>query len=178
MKCFVVLALTGLVGLSAYADEAPYAGQDMRTIKALAPERIEGLLKGAGLGYAKAAELNGWPGPLHVLELSDALALNADQHAKITSIRNAMLAKARPLGDDLIKAEIDLDALFTEEWPDASAVAEATAKVGAIDAELRAVHLAAHIDVKPLLTQHQQMVYAQHRGYGTDHGGHENHKRH
>ena len=168
----------GFTTLPALADTAPYAGQDERAIKALAPERIEGLRVGAGLGYAKAAELNGWPGPLHALELADTLALSVDQRTEITAIRTAMLAKAKPLGESLIAAEAELDALFTQGALDAAMVAEATAQIGAIEAELRAVHLAAHIEMKPLLTRHQQMIYAQRRGYGGDHNGHGGHGDH
>lgn len=175
MNRLIPLALTGFIALPALADTAPYAGQDERVIKALSPERIEGLRAGAGLGYAKAAELNGWPGPLHALELADALALSADQRREITAIRTAMLARAKPLGEDLIAAETALDALFAEGAPDAATIAEVTAQVGTIEAELRTVHLAAHIALKPLLTRHQQMIYAQHRGYGNGHGSHGEH---
>lgn len=171
----VFLVLASLLALPALADTAPYAGQDARVIKALSPERIEGLRAGAGLGYAKAAELNGWPGPLHALELAEPLALNADQRAGITAIREAMLAEAKPLGEELIAAETALDALFADGTPDIARITEATAEVGAIEAALRAVHLAAHIDVKPLLTKHQRMIYAKRRGYDDDHGNHGNH---
>lgn len=178
MNRFISLALVGLIAIPALADTAPYAGQDERVIKAVAPERIEGLRAGAGLGYAKAAELNGWPGPLHALELADALALSADQRREIMAIRMAMLARAKPLGEELIAAEAALDTLFAKGVPDAATVAEATARVGAIEADLRATHLAAHIEMKPLLTRHQQMIYAQHRGYGNGLSGHEGHGEH
>jgi Spy/CpxP family protein refolding chaperone len=177
-QIFLVL-LSGLVALPALAENAPYAGQDARAIKALSAEHIEGLRDGAGLGYAKAAELNGWPGPLHALELADALSLDADQRARIEVVRQAMLAKAKPLGEQLIAAEAALDALFAEEIPTLTLVADATEKIGRIEAALRAVHLAAHIEVKPLLTRHQRMIYARERGYGDGsehgHGGHGNH---
>ncbi len=178
MNRLIPLLLTGFLALPAIAENAPYAGQDARDIKALAPERVEGLLSGAGLGYAKAAELNGWPGPLHVLELADALALSVDQRADVTTIREAMLAKAVPLGEALIAAEVELDALFAHGNPDPNAIAEATMRISAIEAELRAVHLAAHLEVKPLLSRHQQMVYAEQRGYGRDRRGHDGHDQH
>jgi len=178
MKRLIPLMLTWLLASPAFAENAPYAGQDARDIKALAPEHVDGLLSGAGLGYAKAAELNGWPGPLHVLELADALALSSEQHAEITTIREAMLTKAMPLGEALVAAEAALDVLFAEGTPDAAAVAEGTAEISAIEAELRAVHLAAHLEVKPLLSQHQQMVYAKQRGYGQNHEGHGQHGQH
>ena len=172
MRAFIFLILVGLIARPSIADTQPYAGQENREIKALAPERVDGLLAGAGLGYAKSAELNGWPGPLHVLELADTLALSMDQRSKISAIREAMLAKAKPLGEGLIAAEVALDALFAEGSPDVAAVADATAKVGAIEAKLRAVHLAAHIETRPLLSRHQRMIYAKHRGYDSGHGNH------
>ena len=175
MRGYVLLALTALIAQPALSDEASYAGEDARAIKALSPERIDGLRSGAGLGYAKAAELNGWPGPLHALELADALSLTADQRARIDVVRQAMLAKAKPLGEDLVAAEAALDTLFAEETPTLTRVAEATEKIGRIEAALRAVHLAAHIDVKPLLTEHQRMIYARERGY---HTGQKHHGKH
>lgn len=175
MRGYALLVLAGLMALPAFADEAPYAGEDARTIKALSPERIDGLRAGDGLGYAKAAELNGWPGPLHALELADALSLTADQRARIMVVRQAMLAKAKPLGEELVAAEAALDTLFANATPTLTLVAEATEKIGRIEAALRAVHLAAHIDVKPLLTEHQRMIYAQERGYSTEHKDHGKH---
>lgn len=182
LKSFMVLAsllaFPAIAENAPYAGEnAPYAGQDSRAIKALSSEQVEGLLDGAGLGYAKAAELNGWPGPLHALELADILALDADQRARINVVRQVMLGKAKQLGEQLIAAEAALDALFAEGTPTLTLVADATEKIGRIEAALRAIHLAAHIEVKPLLTPHQRMIYARERGYGggNGHGGHGNH---
>ena len=79
MKKLSLILLVFLAVPPAHAETAPYAGQDVREIKALSPERAEGLKAGAGLGYALAAELNGWPGPLHVLELADDLDLSSSQ---------------------------------------------------------------------------------------------------
>ncbi|MGI9508845.1 MAG: Spy/CpxP family protein refolding chaperone [Geminicoccaceae bacterium] len=172
MKSFVLWIVAGLVALPVHADDTPYTGQEKREIKALAPERVEGLLAGAGLGYAKAAELNGWPGPLHAVELADALALSEDQLAKIAAVRQSMLTKAKPLGEKLVDAEAVLDTLFAKGEPDPISVADASALIGAIEAALRAVHLTAHIATKPLLTRHQRMLYARHRGYEGDHSQH------
>src|ERR1700757_2891750 len=74
----ILLAL--LVGGAAWAQHMqPYAGQQKREIKALSEEDVAGYLGGAGMGYAKAAELNGYPGPMHVLELGDRLELTDEQ---------------------------------------------------------------------------------------------------
>lgn len=176
MKPLLAVILIGLA-TPVLADAQPYAGQDARAIKAMAPERAAGLLAGAGLGYAKAAELNGWPGPLHALELAETLALNPEQAARIEAIRLEMLAKAQPLGAALIEAETALDALFASGAPDAEAVAAATARVAEIEGRLRAAHLSAHLETKPVLTRHQRMLYAQARGYNAE-GGHSGHSGH
>src|SRR5262249_20157560 len=64
----VALAVSVPLG-SSLADSSPvsYAGRQTRAIKALSEEDIAPLLNGEGMGMAKAAELNGYPGPKHVL---------------------------------------------------------------------------------------------------------------
>ena len=59
----------------------PYAGQQSREIKALSANQAQDILEGKGMELAKAAELNGYPGPMHVLELAQALQLNQEQRA-------------------------------------------------------------------------------------------------
>jgi hypothetical protein len=56
--------------LAAEMPATPYAGQQTRTIKALSDDEIAALRNGEGMGMAKAAELNGYPGPIHVLSLA------------------------------------------------------------------------------------------------------------
>ena len=56
--------------------KSPYVSETSREIKALSAEDISGYLQGQGMGFAKAAELNGFPGPKHVLDLSDELELS------------------------------------------------------------------------------------------------------
>ena len=41
---------------------------------------------GRGFGLAFAADQNGYPGPMHVLELRDRLKLTADQTAKVQEL--------------------------------------------------------------------------------------------
>src|SRR4051812_39523929 len=64
----------------------PYAGQDARDIKSLSAEDIAELRRGGGWGFAKAAELNGMPGPAHLLELKDQIGLTPDQVAAVQAI--------------------------------------------------------------------------------------------
>jgi hypothetical protein len=59
-----LLALAScLLGVSVLAADMFYAGQQARTTKALSDEDIAALSNGEGKGMAKAAELNGYPGP-------------------------------------------------------------------------------------------------------------------
>ena len=64
------LALAASVLAGPAPADMPYAGQQARAIKALSDDDIAALRKGEGMGVAKAAELNGYPGPAHVLVLA------------------------------------------------------------------------------------------------------------
>ena len=91
---------------------SPYAGEEQREIRALSAEQVEGLLAGKGMGYAKAAELNGYPGPKHVLELAEELDLSEAQRTATERIFAEMAAQARTLGAELVAAERALDQDF------------------------------------------------------------------
>jgi hypothetical protein len=80
-----VLAFTLLVPAFAWA-QTPYAGMQSRQIKALSDQQIADLRAGRGMGLALAAELNGYPGPSHVLELADQLGLSPEQRSKVQEI--------------------------------------------------------------------------------------------
>ena len=94
MRARILMAALAAIpmGISAHADTPanPYAGQQARSIKALSPENIDELRTGAGMGLAKPAELNGYPGPLHVLALAQELRLTLGQMREVTYIRERM----------------------------------------------------------------------------------------
>ena len=172
------LALAALLAAPAAAQEAaPYAGLDARDIAALSAEDVAALERGAGWGLAKPAELNGWPGPAHILELGDALDLTAEQEGAIRAIWTGMDARARTGGPRLIAAEAALDAAFADGTADAAGLPGLIAEAEAARALLREVHLAAHLEAAPILTRHQTRRYAALGGYeggaaGSGHGGH------
>jgi Spy/CpxP family protein refolding chaperone len=171
------LSLTALtVAGIAFATTQPYSGQDKRDIAALSPGDIDALLNGEGFGFAKPAELNGYPGPAHILELADDLELTADQVSAVQAIFDAMNAEARALGADLVAAEAALDAAFEDGTITAASLTALTEEAAAIEAKLRATHLAAHLEATPLLSRHQRMTYNTLRGYGD--GGHSGHGDH
>src|SRR6266704_5180528 len=111
----ILLSIAALVGSAAASlaqTTSPYSGQEQRSIKALSDREISDLTEGRGMGLAKAAELNGYPGPMHVLELADPLELSDQQRVKMQELLAAMKAEAIPLGEKLIAQEANLDRQF------------------------------------------------------------------
>ncbi len=152
-------------GVSATTSPTPYAGEQMRSIKALSENDIAGLLAGQGAGLAKAAELNGYPGPAHTLELKVPLGLTAEQLLATEALMAAHKARARELGAALVDAERQLDTLFAGRRADAAAVEQAVQKVGRLQAQLRTEHLQTHLTQTALLRADQIARYSVLRGY-------------
>jgi Spy/CpxP family protein refolding chaperone len=154
---------------------SPYAGQQARPIKALSDEDIAALRKGEGMGMAKAAELNGYPGPVHVLTLAKQLGLSEHQLQQVTAIYDRMSAAAKPLGGELITREQELDQLFATGEIKPDRLAAETAAIGELQGRLRSVHLAAHLETRALLNPEQIALYEQLRGYANPIAPHHHH---
>jgi Spy/CpxP family protein refolding chaperone len=144
----------------------PYAGLQTRAVKALSAEQIADLRAGRGMGLALAAELNGYPGPSHVLELAGELKLTAAQRARVQELFAAMKAETVPLGEQLIAAESDLDRAFAARTVTPVSLAVATDAIGATQGKLRAAHLKYHLTMLDVLTPEQVKRYGELRGYG------------
>jgi Spy/CpxP family protein refolding chaperone len=161
----IAIAITlALAPLSAQTTQ-PHAGLETRPIKALSAEQIADLKAGRGMGLAMVAELNGYAGPLHVLELADSLHLAADQRAKMEELFAAMKAEAIPLGEELIAQESDLDRQFADRTITEASLTAATQAIGSTGAALRAAHLKYHLAATEVLSPMQIQRYAQLRGY-------------
>jgi hypothetical protein len=137
--------------LAAEMPATPYAGQQTRTIKALSDDEIAALRNGEGMGMAKAAELNGYPGPIHVLALAAQLGLTESQHQEVTAIFERMSAAAKLLGGELIARERTLDQLFATGEVTPNRLSAETAAIGELQGRLRSVHLAAHLQIRALM---------------------------
>ena len=137
-----------------------------RSIKALSDQQIADLGAGRGMGLALAAELNGYPGPSHVLELADKLDLSADQRASMQRLFDSMKAEAMPLGSKLIEQEADLDKQFADRTVTLESLRATTAAVAATQGMLRETHLKYHLSTGSILTPSQMTKYAELRGYG------------
>ena len=163
MKLWISTALI-LASAAAYA-QSPYAGLQTRPVKALSEQQVADLRAGRGMGLALAAELNGYPGPLHVLELADKLSLSVEQRTKVQQLFDSMKAEAIPVGSRLIEQEMELDRLFVTRTITAERLKAMTASIAETQGALRDTHLKYHLSTAAILSQHQMQQYAVLRGY-------------
>ena len=117
-----------------------------------------------------AAELNGYPGPRHVLDLAQELQLTAEQRSKTSALFEAMRTETSALGADLIEAERALDRLFAEKraTPELSRRRDRS-RLARCAGELRAAHLRYHLAMVDVLTAEQVETYNRLRGYAAHH---------
>ncbi|MBT3991019.1 MAG: hypothetical protein HON14_02170 [Rhodospirillaceae bacterium] len=174
-----ILALLALLLVSpeSFANEAsksPYAGQEKRQIKSLSEKDVDDLLNGRGWGLAKAAELNGMPGPAHLIEFADKIGLSDKQRASIQALFLHMQSQAIQFGTALVQQERNLDQMFANKNVTRKSLAKQLEKIASVRSKLRQVHLETHLKTPAILTQHQVVTYNQLRGYSgkSDHSGH------
>jgi Spy/CpxP family protein refolding chaperone len=144
---------------------SPYAGEEARPIKSLSSQQVDGYLNGRGMGLAKAAELNSYPGPMHVLELKVPLGLTPEQAGQAQRAFDEMKARATELGRAIVERERELDESFAKKTIDERAMDEKVLQIGRLEAELRAAHLRAHLRMREVLTAGQIEEYDRLRGY-------------
>ena len=152
-------------GGAASAPTGNYAGQQAREIKALSTQEEQDWLEGKGLGLAKAAELNGYPGPMHTLEHAVALQLSAAQQAQSQALLERHKATARALGKELVDAERALDQAFAQQQITPAQLGALNAQIGQIHSMIRNEHLRTHLEQTALLSSTQIARYQVLRGY-------------
>jgi hypothetical protein len=162
MACALIL----ITGSSFSQSNQPYAGLQSRSVKALSEQQVADLRAGRGMSMALPAELNGYPGPLHVIELADKLVLTPEQTGRMRRLYDEMKGEAVRLGERLIGQEEELDHQFASHTVTASTLADTTAAIGKTLSELRATHLRYHLLTVEVLSRHQLQLYAEARGYG------------
>lgn len=174
----LALVLSALAAMPALAQHghdggndtpsAPYTGLDQREIPTLSQDDIAELRAGGGWGMALPAELQGHPGPAHLLELADEIALSATQTAEIEQLHDRMRSEAIAAGERLIAAEAALGAAFADGLPERDRLRELVDAAAATRAELRFIHLSSHLATPRLLGREQIARYNRLRGYGDD----------
>jgi hypothetical protein len=118
----------------AFADTS-YAGLQQRPDKALSAQQIDDLRAGRGMGMALAAELNDYPGPRYVLDLSNKLGLTPAQRKRVSR-------------------------LFAQKRAGDAELRSITAVIARRNGDLRYVHLGYHLSVRGLLSDRQIARYA------------------
>ena len=174
VRLLIVVALTAGTCGAAHAQQ-PYSGLEKRSVKALSEQQISDLRAGRGMGMALPAELNGYPGPSHVIELADKLTLTDAQLARATTLFAFMKAEAVPLGERLIFQQGELERHFADRTITPALLTAATVEIGATQAALAETHLKYHLSTAELLTPSQRQRYSELRGYE---GGAPQHHRH
>ena len=153
---------------------SPYNDLFNTEIRGISPETIDAYRTGAGNGIALPAELNGYPGPRHVLALAEELELTDEQYDQVKSLYDEMLPQAIALGEQILVEEAAIEIAFRDNIMDEAFLEEQLAEIGALQAELRFVHLSTHIATTGILTLEQIAQYNELRGYTSQntHQGH------
>jgi Spy/CpxP family protein refolding chaperone len=131
------------------------------------PADKDALLNGEGAGQAKYAEMNGFPGPKHVLELADTLNLTKEQKESMQKLFDEMAEKAKSLGKKIVELEEQLNDDFEKGTATEASVKRTSVAIGELRGELRAVHLNAHLKAKKILLPQQIELYKSLREIGT-----------
>ncbi len=165
----ISFAAFAILLLPAVAQETPHHSPASETSEISVPKSysaddVAELLQGAGRGMAKPAELNGVPGPTHVLELAAELGLTPEQRVQIESIRLDMKTKAVAVGQELIALELALDETFAAGDVQAEGLLAALDQIANVERDLRYIHLSAHLSTPTVLTADQVRRYDALRG--------------
>ncbi|NNC99507.1 MAG: hypothetical protein HKN85_04945 [Gammaproteobacteria bacterium] len=162
------IAVLSMILTSLVVQATSYSGQQHREIKSLSQDDIEDLLNGRGWGLAKPAELNGLPGPVHVLELKSELGLSALQISAIQLVYEAMRQEAKTLGQRYVDQERKLERLLLDSSVTDVQLGEQIQVNARTHGELRFTHLRAHLEMHSILSAAQIDRYNHLRGYGSD----------
>lgn len=162
--CFVLVFIFSITRLNAQTH-SHHSAETGTEIKALTSEQINSYLNGEGMGLAKTAELNHFPGPKHVLDLSKELKLSETQIDSTNKIFTMMKDKAVYLGKTIIEKEMQLDLLFSSGKADEESVKNLVTEIAEYQGELRFTHLNAHIQQEIILTPDQILTYEGIKGY-------------
>lgn len=144
------------------------AGMEHSEIPSLTSQEIDDLRSGAGMGLAKVAELNHYPGPSHAIELAEDIGLTDEQMRDILEIQSAMRERAIELGEAIIDAERDLDLCFKHGQLDEEGLSSVTRDIALLYGELRFAHLRAHLAMRSVLSDGQIADYDRLRGYARE----------
>lgn len=173
MKSIIYIGALLLTSTSLFASSdspsytSSYLGEENRAIKSLSADDIKQLQQGKGWGLAKAAELNGMPGPAHLLQMKKEIALSPDQETQIRALFDDMETKAIPLGNKLIALEKNLNDAFASKSMSVDQLQQQLDEIAQVQKQLRFVHLVTHLQTPHILQPEQIAQYNRLRGYAS-----------
>lgn len=146
---------------------APHHETSGPEIPGLGADEVAELLEGRGMGQARVADVQGYPGPRHVLDAWGAgtLPLSAGQATRIQEIARTMASEARRVGRLVLDTERELALAFRGGGIDATSLRPRVERIAALRGELRTVHLRAHLETRAVLDPAQIARYAELRGH-------------
>jgi Spy/CpxP family protein refolding chaperone len=148
-----------VAGLLFAPAAAPPAAPAQASHHACLEEERRAIELGEGFGMALVADRNGYPGPRHILDLKEELELSPVQVRDLEQLFDRMQARARALGKDWLAKESEIEQLLAAGPPDDAALRRLLAESAALRADLRWVHLSAHLEARSLLTPEQRHAY-------------------
>jgi peptidoglycan hydrolase CwlO-like protein len=146
-------------------NSTQHMSHETTSTSGLSDEQRTEYVNGEGMGLARPAELNHYPGPRHVLDNADKLQLSADQLAKTQALFQEVHTKAQALGKEIVAKEDELDSLFRDQRADVEKVSSLTSEIARLQGELRALHLSMHIRERAVLSPEQVAKYDSLRNY-------------
>jgi hypothetical protein len=168
MLCSILALTLSYAGCASPDDSSarsPYAMQTESSVRGLSAQEVDDLLQGRGMGLARAAELSGYPGPRHVLDLAADLGLMPAQRTAAEAIFGRMQEAAKTLGAQIVEHEQQLGKAFIDRSVEADSMNQHVAHIATLQGKLRAVHLQAHLELTAQLDHAQITKYNELRGY-------------
>jgi hypothetical protein len=172
MRTAILIMLVMLLAPAAVAQNSltsPYRQQAASGLRGLNEAEIGELRAGTGMGLARAAELNSYPGPRHVLDAVTAgeFPMTLEQTQRIQQIFDQMKRDAQRIGAQILEEEERLEVAFRSATITEPDLNSRVARIAGLQGELRSVHLAAHVATRAVLSETQVARYNELRGYGT-----------
>jgi predicted outer membrane protein len=170
MRILTTSAILLLLTVPALAQDqltSPYRQQADKGLRGLDEKEIADLKAGAGMRLARAAELNSYPGPRHVLDAIEAGKLTAspEQRERVQEVFKGMNRDAVRVGAQILDEEQRLETGFRTATMTESDLHSRVARIAALQGELRTIHLAAHLMTRAILSESQIARYNELRGY-------------
>lgn len=165
LLAFIIAVLMIVSSSNLSNAQSPYTSQLNSPVRGLSAQEVDDLINGRGAGYARTAELNHYPGPKHVLDMKQELALSPEQEQQIEVIFSQMNMKAKQVGREIVEHEQQFSNVFAQGEISESDINEQARRLGMLYGQYRSIHLQPHLKVRQLLSPEQIAKYDQLQGY-------------